>query len=89
MDFKTFYQGLTPDQRLVFAEQVGTSVGYCHQIAYGAKRIELGLADAMVAVAGKALTLDDLPLTDRATFQRKARATGKSACCKHSKSKGG
>lgn len=73
MDFKTFYQGLEPAQRQSFAERVGTSVGYCHQIAYGTKRIELGLADAMVAASAEALSLDDLPLTARAQFQRVAR----------------
>lgn len=73
MDFKTFYQGLTPDQRQTLASKVGTSVGYCHQIAYGTKRIELGLADAIVAASQGDLTLDDLPLTERAQFQRDAR----------------
>lgn len=44
------------------------------QIARGNKQIELGFADVIVAMAGGALTLEDLPLTERAEFQSKARA---------------
>jgi hypothetical protein len=71
MDFRTFYRQLTPDQRATFAQKVHTTVGYCHQIACG-KRIELGLADAIVAVApafGGDVTLAELGLTDRARVQ--------------------
>lgn len=78
MDFKTFYRQLTPEQRQAFAEKVHTTTGYCHQIAYG-KRLELGLADAMVAIApefGGALTLTDLNLTDRARVQDQVRRSG-------------
>jgi hypothetical protein len=73
MDFKAFYQGLLPDRREAFAKAVGSTVGYCHQIAYGNKRIELGLADAIVAASSGALQLDDLPLTARAEHQRTVR----------------
>jgi hypothetical protein len=73
MDFKTYWQRMTVPQRDAFAKNVGTSPGYCHQIAYGDKSLELGLADAIVAQAGADLTLDDLPLTERARFQRAAR----------------
>lgn len=72
MDFKTFYRQLTPDQREAFAQKVHTTVGYCHQIACGTKRIELGLADAIVAVApgfGGVVTLEELELTERARAQ--------------------
>lgn len=73
MDFKTYWQKLTPEARSAFAKKVGTSVGYCHQIAYGAKNIELGLADAIIAAAQPTLKLDKLPLTERAKFQDDAR----------------
>lgn len=73
VEFKTYYQGLSAEERESFAARVGTSTGYCHQLAYGAKRIELGLADAIVAASAGKLTLDDLPLTDRAKFQNTAR----------------
>lgn len=73
MDFKTYYLSLSQDERKTFAEKVGTSLGYCHQLAYGDKQIELGLADAIVANSGKSLALEDLPLTDRAKFQNEAR----------------
>jgi hypothetical protein len=45
--------------------------GYCHQLAYG-KRLELGLADVIVAVAPEfkgQIKLEDLNLTDRARTQ--------------------
>jgi len=74
MDFKTFYQRLTIDKRQEFAAKVGTTVGYCHQIAHG-KRIELGLADTIVANSDGALTLASLNLTERAEFHRQARIT--------------
>lgn len=73
MDFKTFWKDLAADAREEFAASVGTTVGYCHQIAYGNKRIELGLADAMVARSGGGLSLDSLPLTDKAVFQHRSR----------------
>jgi hypothetical protein len=75
MDFKTYYLDLSQQDRADFAEKIGTTTGYCHQLAYGDKRIELGLADAMVAVSGGALTLLELNLTDRAVFQANARRT--------------
>lgn len=72
MDFRTFYRQLSPEQRDAFAQKVHTTVGYCHQIACGTKRIELGLADAIVAVApafGASITLDEIELTERARLQ--------------------
>ena len=74
MSFKTFYLSLVVNERADFAERSGTTVGLCHQLAYtDAKRVELGLADAMVAVSKGRLTLDDIPLTSRAQFQRSVR----------------
>lgn len=78
MEFKPYWQGLTAEQREAFAANVGTSVGYCAQIAYGGKRVELGFADAMVAHSDGKLTLESLPLTDRARFQQASR-TGQAA----------
>lgn len=73
MDFKTYYLGLDPKARESFAERVGTTIAYCHQLAYGTKRIELGLADAIVAASVQKITLAELPLTEKAKFQSKAR----------------
>ncbi|MBT9467200.1 hypothetical protein [Hydrogenophaga sp.] len=76
MDFRTFFRHLTPDQREAFAQKVQTTVGYCHQLAYGEKRLELGLADAIVAVApafGCVITLAELELTDRAKAHNEIR----------------
>lgn len=77
MEFKPFWKGLDADGKEAFAQSIGSTVGTCHQIAYGEKRIELGLADVMVAQGGGKLTLAELPLTDRAVFQNKARTVGK------------
>lgn len=79
MDFRTFFRPLSSEQREAFAAAIHSTVGYCHQIAYGGKRIELGLADAIVAVApsfGGALSLTDLELTDRARLQDEVRRGG-------------
>lgn len=73
MQFKTYWQNLTPEQRTGFATRVGTTEGYCRQLAYGDKKIELGLADAIVAAAQPDIGLNDLPLTQRAQFQAEAR----------------
>lgn len=72
-DFKAFYQSLTPEGRSDFANKTGTTLGYLQQLAYGGKRIELGLADVLVAASGGLLSLDRLNLTPRAEFQRTAR----------------
>ena len=72
MDFKTFYFSLPIPRRTEFAEEIGTTTGYCHQIAYG-KRIELGIADVIVNASAGQIKLHELPLTDRAIFQSKAR----------------
>jgi hypothetical protein len=77
MDFKTYWQGLKVPERDALAQNIGTSIGYCHQIAYGGKRVELGLADAIVMHTDGIVTLDDLPLTGRAVFQRAARGGAK------------
>lgn len=73
MDFKTFFTQLPVPARDEFAERAGTTRGLCNQIAYAGKSIELGLADVFVALSGGSLTLDDLPLTDRAKQQRQVR----------------
>lgn len=76
MDFKTFFTGLPIAERESFAQQAGTSRGYCNQVAYASKQIELGMADVFVALSDGRLTLDDLPLTDRAAAQRLIRERG-------------
>lgn len=74
MDFKTYYLGLAPDKRDEFAIAASTSRGYCNQIAYAGKKIELGMADVFVAQSSGLMTLDELPLTERAEQQRVARS---------------
>ncbi|MDP9895342.1 hypothetical protein J2W32_004440 [Variovorax boronicumulans] len=71
--FKIHYLGLSVAAREALAQQAGTTRGTLHQVVYGGKRIELGLADCLVALCPP-LTLDDMPLTDRAIQQRIVRA---------------
>lgn len=73
MDFKTHYQSLPVSEREAFAKKLGTTVGYCNQLVHGGKSIELGLADAIVAVTGGVVTLAELPLTQRARYQNVVR----------------
>lgn len=70
MDFKTYFTSMPVAERDSFAQRAGTSRGYLNQVAYAGKQIELGMADVFVACSGGLLTLDELPLTDRAAAQR-------------------
>lgn len=73
MDFRTYFTRLPVAERDAFAARAGTSRGYCNQVAYAGKQIELGMADVFVACSGGLLSLDELPLTDRALQQRSIR----------------
>ena len=75
--FKKHYLGLPVAERDSLAQQAGTTRGTLNQMVYGGKRIELGLADCLVALC-PSLTLDDMPLTDRATQQRVVRTSAPS-----------
>lgn len=72
MDFKTHYLNLPVNERESLAQQSGTTRGTLNQLVYGGKRIELGLADCLAALC-PGVTLDDLPLTERAQQQRLVR----------------
>jgi len=74
MEFKNYFFSLARPEQESLAQKAGTSHQMLAQIARGNKQIELGFADVIVAMAGGALTLEDLPLTERAEFQSKARA---------------
>lgn len=78
MSFRTYFLGLDVAQRTAYADRVGSSVGYLTQVAYGNKKVELGFADVLIAVAVGQLTLGDLPLTDRALEQHERRNPPKS-----------
>ena len=69
MSFRTYFFGLDAAQRLAYADRAKSTVGYLTQVAYGNKKVELGFADVLVAVSDGALSLVDLPLTDRAAEQ--------------------
>jgi len=73
MDFKTFYLGLSANDRESFAASAATTTGMLSQVAYGHKRIELGFADVLVAKGRGEYALDGLPLTDRAIEQNRLR----------------
>lgn len=70
--FRTHYLDLSVNERESLAQQAGTTRGTLNQIVYGDKKIELGLADCLVALC-PGITLDDLPLTERAARQRVVR----------------
>lgn len=71
--FKSFLMGMSTEEREQYATRAGTSTGQLNQIVYAGREIELGFADALVAVSGGILRLDDLPLTERAQKQRAIR----------------
>lgn len=72
--FKSFLMAMPTDEREQYAIRAGTSTGQLNQIVYAGRQIELGFADVLVAVAPPgSLTLDDLPLTERAQKQRAIR----------------
>jgi hypothetical protein len=73
MSFKTFFLEKSVAGRETFARKAETTVGYCNQICYGGKHVELGMADVFVALSDGRLTLGDIPLTDRAVRQRQIR----------------
>ena len=73
MSFKTYFFGLPQPDREILAGKAGTSVAMLQQIAYGNKRVELGFADVLVAVSGGALTLQQIPMTERALSQHAIR----------------
>lgn len=75
MSFRTYFFGLDHEARSAYAERTGSTVGYLSQVAYGNKDVELGMADVLVAVAGGALALSDLPLTERAKRQHVIRTS--------------
>lgn len=67
--------GLAPADRELYAIKAGTTVATLNQVAYGYKAVELGFADVLVAVAPRGkLSLDDIPLTERAQRQQAIRS---------------
>ncbi|MCY1246085.1 hypothetical protein D9M72_592870 [compost metagenome] len=71
--FKTYFLGLPVNERESLALQAGTTRGTLNQVVYGGKLIEIGLADCLVALCD-GISLDDLPLTDRARRQHQVRS---------------
>ncbi|MDR6521793.1 hypothetical protein J2789_004483 [Variovorax paradoxus] len=71
--FKQHYLTLQVKERDLLAQRAGTTRGTLNQIVYGGKHIELGLADCLIALC-PGLTLEDLPLTDRARHQHMVRS---------------
>ena len=74
--FKLFFCELDRRGRAEFAERCGTTPGLLSKLVYGGGKVELGLADVMVALGGGRFSLDALPLTERARFQNEARSIG-------------
>lgn len=73
MSFRTFFLELDEAARKRFAERAGSSAGYLALVAYGHKRVELGMADVLVALGEGKFSLGDLPLTERAKAQHAIR----------------
>lgn len=73
MDFKTYFFGLPVAEREAFAAKAHSSRGFLNQVAYRNKAIELGFADAICALSGGQVGLDDLLLTENAQRQRAIR----------------
>lgn len=74
MSFRTYFLGLPADDRASYADRAGSTVGYLMQIAYGNKLVDLGFADVLVAVSDGALSLEDIPLSERAVSQHGIRS---------------
>ena len=72
--FKEYFFKKTLAERDSFAKDAGSTRGTLTLVAYGHKQIDLGLADVICAVSGNAITLADLPLTDRARQQHQTRS---------------
>lgn len=72
--FKLFFSELDRAGRAEFAALCGTTPGLLNKLIYGGGRVELGLADVMVAVGCGRFALSDLPLTERAKAQDIARS---------------
>lgn len=73
MRFKSHLLGLPLNERKLLAERAGTTLGTLGQVVYAGKHIELGLADCLVALCD-GISLDDLPLTQRARRQHLVRS---------------
>lgn len=73
MKFKDHYLALSTEKRDALARQAGTTRGTLNQIVYAGKHIELGLADCLVALC-PGLSLEDMPLTERAKQQALTRS---------------
>ncbi len=71
--FYDYFFGMAVPDRDALAARAGTTRGVLTQVAYGHKQIELGFADALVAVCAGKVVLDWLPLTDNAKRQRSIR----------------
>lgn len=74
MSFKDHWLRLPVAERESVAQRAMTTRGTLNQVAYASKRVELGLADCLMALM-PGLALADIPLTDRAKQQAIVRAT--------------
>lgn len=60
MHLKTYFFALTPDDRKVFAEKVGTSVGHLNNVAYGYTSLSPVASVAVERESDKAVTRQEL-----------------------------
>jgi len=73
MDLKAFLAHLPAPLRKDFATRAECSYQTLVKVANGSKQVGLGFADVIVALSGGKVTLDELPLADRAKRQHAIR----------------
>lgn len=66
MSFKNFFLAMRVPERCAYAATCSTTYNYLKMVAYGGKTVDLGMADVLVAVAKGKISLDDIPLSDKA-----------------------
>jgi len=77
--FRTYFKALAKDERASLAEQVGTSVAYLWQIAYGQRRCKESMAIEIEKASRRAVRLEDLrPDVDWAYVRSSAQSIAES-----------
>ena len=77
--FRTYFKGLTKDERQALAGRVGTSVAYLWQIAYKQRRCNESMAIEIEKASNRAVTVEDLrPDVDWAYVRSSAQSIAES-----------
>lgn len=73
MSFRKFFLAMKVPERCAYAEACGTQYSLLKSLAYDMKQVDLGLADVLVAVSRGQISLDDVPLSEKAKRHRALR----------------